>query len=234
MAEANLIQTWGDVLVTSFQALFSAMLVFVPKFLFALIVFLIGIFIAVTLGRVVMQAIRSLKIDHVLRSLGFEEYIERAGWKLDSGAFIGGLVRWFFILVFLMAALSVLQLTAVSTFLSSVVLTYLPQVIVAAAVLLIAAVLGDVASKVASGAARAARMPSAGLLGGVVKWAIWIFAIFAALMQLGLFQELILTVVQAFVYMLALAGGLAFGLGGKDAASRYIDKLKQDISNHHG
>lgn len=231
---ASLVQTWGDVLAASFQRLFGGILVFIPKFLFALIVFLIGMFVAVTLGRVVMHAIRSLKIDNVLRSLGLEEYVERAGWKLDSGAFIGGLVRWFFILVFLLAALDVLQLTAVSTFLSSVVLTYLPQVIVAAGVLLIAAVLGDVASKVVSGAAKAARMPSAGLLGGVVKWAIWVFAIFAALMQLGLFQELILTVVQAFVYMLALAGGLAFGLGGKDSASRYIEKLRQDISTHHG
>lgn len=230
----SLVQNWGDVLAASFQRLLGGILVFIPKLIFAFIVLIIGLFVAITLGRVVMHAIRSLKIDNALRSLGLEEYVERAGWKLDSGAFIGGLVRWFFILVFLLAALDVLQLAAVSMFLSNVVLTYLPQVVVAAGVLLIAAVLGDLASKIVSGAARAARMPSAGLLGGVAKWAIWVFAIFAALLQLGLFQELILTIVQAFVYMLALAGGLAFGLGGKDAASRYIEKLRQDISNHHG
>src|SRR3989338_7006665 len=159
MYNDGLVQTWGDVLVASFQGLLGGVLMFVPKFLFALVVFLVGLFVAVTLGRVVMHAIRSLKIDHILRSIGLEEYIERAGWKLDSSAFIGGLVRWFFILVFLLAALDVLQLSAVSTFLSSVVLTYLPQVIVAAGVLLIAAVVGDIASRVVSGAARAARMP---------------------------------------------------------------------------
>lgn len=229
----SLVTTWGSVLATSFERMMSGVLVFVPKFLFALIVFLVGLFVAVTLGRVVMHVIRSLKVDHVLRSLGFEEYVERAGWKLDSGAFIGGLVRWFFVLVFLLAALDVMQLSAVTEFLSNAVLVYLPNVIVAALTLLIAAVLGDVASRVASGTARAAKIPSAGFVGGVVKWAIWVFAIFAALMQLGLFQELILTVVQAFVYMLALAGGLAFGLGGKDAAARYIEKLRSDISNHH-
>ncbi len=228
----SLVQTWGDVLTASFERVLSGTLVFVPKFLFALIVFLVGMFVAVTLGRVVMHAIRSLKIDHILRSLGLEEYIERAGWKLDSGAFIGGLVRWFFVLVFLLAALDVLQLGAVSKFLSGVVLTYLPNVIVAAMVLLIAAVLGDAASRIVTGSARAAHMPSAGLAGGVAKWAIWVFALFAALMQLGLFQQLILTIVQAFVYGLALAGGLAFGLGGKDSAARYIEKLRSDIANH--
>lgn len=229
----SLVQTWGDVLVASFQRLLGGTLVFVPKFVFALVVFLVGMFIAVTVGRIVTQAVRSLKIDHILRSLGLEEYVERAGWHLDSGAFVGGLVRWFFILVFLLAALDVLELNAVTRFLNDAVLTYLPQVIVAVLVLLAGAVLGDVASKVVTGAARAASMPSAGFVGGVVRWAVWVFALLAALFQLGLFQELILTVVQAFVYMLALAGGLAFGLGGKDAASQYIERLRRDISNHH-
>src|SRR3989344_3085078 len=229
----SLVQTWGDVLVASFQGLLGGVLMFVPKFLFALVVFLIGLFVAVTLGRVVMHAIRSLKIDHVLRSLGMEEYLERAGWKLDSGAFVGGLVRWFFVLVFLLAALDVLELNAVADFLSSVVLTYVPQVIVAALVLLAGAVVGDLAGHLVSGSARAARMPSAGFLGSVARWAIWVFALVAALLQLGLFQELILTVVQAFVFMVAGAGALAFGLGGKDAAARYLEKLRSEMSNHH-
>lgn len=205
---------------------------FVPKFVFALVVFLVGMFIAVTVGRIVMQAVRSLKIDHVLRNLGLEEYVERAGWHLDSGAFVGGLVRWFFILVFLLAAFDVLGLNAVTRFLSDVVLTYMPQVLIAVLVLLAGAVVGDVASKVISGAARAASMPSAGFIGSVVRWSVWVFALLAALFQLGLFQELILTVVQAFVFMLAGAGALAFGLGGKDAAARYIERLRQDMTNH--
>ena len=228
----SLVQTWGDVLVASFQRLLGGTLVFVPKFVFALVVFLVGMFIAVTVGRIVMQAVRSLKIDHVLRNLGLEEYVERAGWHLDSGAFVGGLVRWFFILVFLLAAFDVLGLNAVTRFLSDVVLTYMPQVLIAVLVLLAGAVVGDVASKVISGAARAASMPSAGFIGSVVRWSVWVFALLAALFQLGLFQELILTVVQAFVFMLAGAGALAFGLGGKDAAARYIERLRQDMTNH--
>lgn len=229
----NGLQTYGESLVLTFNKLLEGIVVFVPKFIFALVVFFVGLFVAVTLGRVVAQVIRALKVDHVLRNLGAEEYIERAGWRLDSGAFVGALVRWFFILVFLLAVLDILSLSAVSVFLSDVVLAYLPQVIVAALVLLVGAVVGDLAGHVVSGAARAAAMPSAGFLGSVARWAVWIFALIAALLQLGLFQELLLTIVQAFVFMLAGAGALAFGLGGKEHASQFIDKLKRDMSNHH-
>src|SRR3989344_4388985 len=196
------LQTYGESLVVTFNKLLEGTVVFVPKLIFALVVFLVGLFVAVTLGRVVMQAIRALKVDHVLRNLGAEEYIERAGWHLDSGAFVG-------------------------------VLAYLPQVIVAALVLLVGAVVGDLAGHVVSGTARAAAMPSSGFLGSVARWAIWIFAFVAALLQLGLFQELLLTLVQAFVFMLAGAGALAFGLGGKEHASQFIEKLKSDLANHH-
>lgn len=231
--QETFVATWGQVIAASFNRLFSGVLVFVPKFIFAFLVFVIGLVVAMFVGRVVAQAVRALRIDQVLRSLGLEEYFDRAGFRMDSGAFIGGLVKWFFVLVFLLAALSVLELNAVTDFLSDAVLTYLPNVVVAALVLLIAAVLGDVASAVAAGAARAAKMPSAGFVGTVVRWSIWIFALMAALTQLGIFRELIIVIVQAFVYMLALAGGLSFGLGGKDAASRFIEKLSKDVSNHH-
>ena len=227
------LQTYGDALIVTFNKLLEGVVVFVPKFVFALIIFLVGLFVAVTLGRVVAQAIRSLKIDHLLRNLGVEEYVERAGWRLDSGAFVGALVRWFFILVFLLAVFDILDLSAVSVFLSDVVLAYVPQVIAAALVLLVGAVVGDFAGHIVSGTARAAAMPSAGFLGSVARWAIWIFAFVAALLQLGLFQELLLTLVQAFVFMLAGAGALAFGLGGKEHASQFIEKLKRDLANHH-
>ena len=227
------LQTYGDALIVTFNKLLEGVVVFVPKFVFALIIFLVGLFVAVTLGRVVAQAIRSLKVDHLLRNLGVEEYVERAGWRLDSGAFVGALVRWFFILVFLLAVFDILDLSAVSVFLSDVVLAYVPQVIAAALVLLVGAVVGDFAGHIVSGTARAAAMPSAGFLGSVARWAIWIFAFVAALLQLGLFQELLLTLVQAFVFMLAGAGALAFGLGGKEHASQFIEKLKRDLANHH-
>ena len=227
-----IVQTWGDVLTASFQELWSGVVAFVPQFIIALVVFIVGWVIAVALGKVVSHVVKSLRIDSALSALGAEGPLSRAGLRLDSGAFVGGLVRWFFILVFLLAAIDVLGLSQVTEFLRSVVLTYIPQVIVAAFILVAAALLADFMRQLVISSAKAAGLPSAGLLGGVAKWAIWFFAILAALFQLGIAGVFIQTLFTAFVAMLAIAGGLAFGLGGRDAASRFLEKLRSDISHH--
>ncbi|MDP2669202.1 MAG: hypothetical protein Q8P07_05210 [bacterium] len=226
-----IVQTWGDVLNNSFQELWMGVVLFVPKLIIALVIFIIGWVVAVALGKVVEQIVKALKVDVALKSVGAEEPLERAGMKLNAGAFLGGLVRWFVILVFVLAAIDVFGLTQVTEFLRGVVLVYIPQIIVAALILVAAALLSDLAQRVVEGSAKAAHLPSSGLLGGMTKWAIWIFAILTALYQLGIAGPFVQTLFTAFVAMLALAGGLAFGLGGKDHASKFLDRLKSDISS---
>ncbi len=227
-----LVQTWGDVLVTSFQQLWIGVAGFVPRLIIAIIVFVIGWVIAMALGKVVDQIIRAIKVDKALQSLGIEEPLARAGMRLDAGAFIGGLVKWFFIIVFLAATAEVLGLSQVTVFLQDVVVQYLPNVFVAALILVAAALIADAAKNVVVGTAKAASLPSAGFLGGVSKWAIWIFAILAALYQLGIVDPLVQSYVPVAGEARALTLCLAFGLGGKETASRYLDRLRSDISNN--
>jgi len=226
-----LVQTWGDVLVASFQQLWLGVAGFVPRLIAAIIIFVIGWVIAVALAKVVNQIIRAIKVDKALQSLGLEESFSRAGIRLDAGAFVGSIVKWFFIVVFLAATVEVLGLPQVTTFLREVVVLYLPNVFVAALILVAAALIADATARVVTGSAKAANLPSAGFLGGVSKWAIWIFAILAALYQLGIAGPFVQTLFTGVVAALALAGGLAFGLGGKDTAARYLERLRQDISN---
>jgi small-conductance mechanosensitive channel len=220
--------TWADVLSQSFQGLFYGLVAFIPNLLAAIIIFVVGWLIGAGLARVVEQVIGAIKVDQALRAAGVERVVERAGWKMNAGAFLGTLVKWFFIIVFLVAALEVLGLTQVTAFLTTVVLGYLPQVIVAVLILLVAAVVAEAAQRVVKGAAAAARMRSANFLGSVARWAIWVFAILAALDQLGV-SPFIQTLFTGLVVALALAFGLAFGLGGQAAASRYIDRMGKEI-----
>lgn len=222
-------QTWSDVLVLSFQDLWTGVISFIPKLLVAVIIFIIGWIIAVALGKLVSQLIRLFKVDKLFQALGAEEPLARAGFRLDTGAFVGGLVRWFLIVVFLIATIDVLGLSQVNIFLREVVLAYLPNVIVAALILVVAAFVAEAMQKIVVGSAKAAGVPSTHLLGGITKWAIWVFAILAALYQLGIAGVFAQTLFTGFVAMLAIAGGLAFGLGGKDAAARYVEKLRRDI-----
>lgn len=223
--------TLGQVVAASFQDVWYGLITFAPKILAAIIIFLLGWLVGSVVGRWVAHIIRSLKVDNALREVGTEDVLAKAGFRLNVGNFIGGLVKWFLIIVFLVASLDILALTQVTDFLRGIVLAYLPNVIVASLILIIAAIIADALQRIVTGSARAANVSSAKFLGSLVKWAIWVFAVLIALYQLGIGQEIMNNIITGVVAMLALAGGLAFGLGGRDAAGRYIEKIRQETAH---
>lgn len=226
-----LLEQWTEVLARSLQDLWLGVISIVPNLIVAFAIFVIGWIVGAVIGRVVAQIVGSLKVDNALRGAGLEEVLNRAGFSLDSGAFLGGLIKWFVIVVFLVASLDVLGLTQVTIFLQQVVLLYVPQVIVAVLILLAAAVIAEVMQNVVVGAARAAGMSSADFVGKVTKWAVWVFAVLAALNQLGVATAFVQTFFTGVVVAFSLAVGLAFGLGGQAAAADYIAKLRNEVGH---
>lgn len=226
-----LLTQWSDVLTLSFQNLWVGVVNFVPNLVVALVILVIGWLIGALLGRAVWQVLKSLKIDEALRRAGLETFLHRGGIRLDSGAFLGALVKWFVIVVFLVAAFDVLGLTQVNLFLQEVVLGYLPRVLAAALVLLVGGVVGDVAGRIVITAGRTAGVHSAHFAGAIAKWAVWIFAILVALSQLGIATAFSQTLFTGVVIAISLALGLSFGLGGQEAAGRFIEKLRGEMSN---
>jgi hypothetical protein len=178
----------------------------------------------------VSQIIKTVKLDVALRSAGFDKVVEKGGFELNSGNFVGALVKWFFIVVSLVAALDILGLQTVTGYLSTVVLSYLPNVIVAALILLVSVVIASAIQKLVVSSAKAAGLTSAIGLGEIAKWAIWIFAVMAALSQLEILNAFIQPLFIGIIAALSLALGLSFGLGGRDAAARYIEKVKDEVS----
>lgn len=229
-----LIQTWADVLSQSFQEVWTNFAVFVPNIIVALIILAIGWLVGLILGKLVKQLVDALKIDSALRNAGLEEFANRGGFKVSAGGFLGWLVKWFVIIVFLVTALEVLGLSQVNAFLYGTVLLFLPKVIVAVLILLVSVVIAEFVRDVIVGAARTAGINGANFLGGVAKWAIWIFAFLAALGQLGVASAFLQTLFAGFVVAMALAFGLAFGLGGRDAAARFLEKLRTELRSGDG
>jgi hypothetical protein len=222
------IQTWGDVFSQSLQNVWYGVASFVPNLIIAIIIFAIGWVLAALLERLVESIIKVLKVDAALKSAGFEDVVKRAGHDLNSGRFIGVLVKWFVIVVFLMASFDVLGLNQVNEFLRQVV-NYLPQVIVAVLILMVAVVVANAMQKVVVASARAGHIRSAELLGRITKWSIWIFALLTALITLGIAPALIQMIVTAVFAGAALAIGLAFGLGGKEVAQRWVEKTASHV-----
>lgn len=224
------IQDWSAVIVASLQNLWDIFVGFIPNLIVAFLVFVIGWAIAAALGRLVAQVIRALHIDQLLEKLGLRGPVERAGLRLDTGHFLGQLVKWFLILVFLMAATNILGLGQVTVFLQEVIF-YIPNVIVAALILLVAAVFASFLQGLVRASVDAAGLMNAGFLGSLAKWSVLILAFLAALDQLGVARSFVTTLLQGLVAMLAIAGGLAFGLGGQGAARSFLDKLRDEMKS---
>ncbi len=222
------IQNWGEAIAISLLELWERFIGFLPSLIGAILVLLIGWIIAIVLGKLAEKILLTLRVDQALEKMGMTQRFFDFGMKLNVAAFLGGVVKWFLILVFLMAAADILELPQVTNFLNSILL-YIPNVVVAVVILTIVFLLGNLAYNVVKGSTRAAGVVSATLLATISKWAIILFGVLAALIQLGIATSLVNTLFIGLIAMLALAGGLAFGLGGKEEAQMVIRKLREEI-----
>jgi hypothetical protein len=225
------VENWGAVFTQSLQGVWYGIIDFVPTLIIAIIIFAVGWILASLIEKLVESLFKAFKVDAALKSAGLEDVVRRAGHNLNSGKFVGSLVKWFVIVVFLIASFDILHLSEVNMFLKDVVLSYLPQVIIAVLVLMVAVVVADAVQKLVIASARAAHVKSAVVLGKLAKWAIWIFAILTALYHLGIAPALVQTLFMGIVVAAALAAGLAFGLGGKEVAGRMLEKTIHTVSD---
>ncbi len=221
------VQNWADVVAQSLQNVWLGVISFIPNLLGALIVFTIGLAAAASLAALVEKIFDALKLDSMLGKVGLNPYFERAGLRLNASRFLGQVVNWFLVVVFLLAASEILSTqNAFSLFLRDVI-GYLPNIIVAVAVMLAAVVLGNFFRRLVIASVTGAKLHAANFLGTLTWWAVVIFGILTSLVQLNVAPTVINSLLTGFIAMLALAGGLAFGLGGKDYASHLLSKLRE-------
>lgn len=200
-----------------------------PKIVIALIVFAVGVIVASILAKAIEQLFRAAKIDSALAAIGLDRVVSRSGYTLNAGKFVGELVRWFVVVAFLIATLDILGLNEVNAFLMDGVLAFVVNVITAAIVLVATAIIADAVRKLVIASAKATSVTAANAVGTIVKWAIWVFGASIALVELGVGAALIQSVVFGIVAAFSLAVGLAFGLGGKDAAARLIERVRSEM-----
>ncbi len=226
----NIWATWGDVFNASLQNLWWGFVQFTPKLIVAIVFFIVGWVLGNIIARALEQVFGALKIDKVFASIGADNLFRKAGMTLDTGYFVGQVVKWFVIVVFLLPSLNLVGLDSIASFLKDDVLGFLPKVIVAALVLIIATIVSEALSKAASASARSMGLSSADMLGAVVKYAVWIFAFIIALGQLGIAEYYMSVLFTGIIAMLSIGGALAFGLGGRDAAAKFIAKVGEEVS----
>ena len=223
-----IIQNLADATISSLLNTWGGVIGFIPSLIGALIILIIGLIVAAGLKSLVERILSAVKLDNLLRRLEVESYFQRAGMSLNSGKFFGSLVYWFFVIVFVLAAADTVGLRGLSQFLGEVV-AYIPNIIVAALIMLVTALVASALRTAVSSSVMSAKLHASKFLGTLVWWAVVVFGFISALIQLGIAPMLLNTLITGLVAMLALAGGIAFGLGGKDYAAYLLNKIKERV-----
>lgn len=212
-----------------FNNLFFQVISFLPNLVAALILFLVGLVVANSLGELIKIIIKKARVDFLFEKVGVRHLFQEAGISFNAANFTGWLVKWFIIVAFLIAVANALGLPQVSIFINQVAL-YLPNVLVAVAILVIGMVIANALSDLVYKTASATHLVSAGIVRVVVKWSILIFVLLAVLTQLNIATRMVETLFMGIVIALSGALGLAFGLGGKEKAKEIIDRVSEELS----
>lgn len=214
----------NSVLINTLNGSVAAIISFIPRFLSGFIILLIGIIISTFLRQIVREALRFVKFEAFLKKYGVPESKDTADWS----TILSEIIRWFVIIVFLVPTAQVWGLGRFVDVLNGLLL-YLPNVLISVLLLLVGFAVSKLVYELLIASVRGLSRDSAKSVAMVGRWAVLVFVFLVVLNQLGIASDLIRILFAGIVAMIALAGGLAFGLGGKDAARDIIDKLRKKL-----
>lgn len=215
----------------AFAQAWASIVDFLPMLLAAVIVFVIGWFISIGIGKLVSEVLRKLGFNNIFKKTGWENAFKRADMEVDPAQFIGVITKWIFVIIFLMIASDIIGWSSFSVLLGQIIV-WIPNLIVAIVILVVAIVLADILEKIVRATVDRMGVASANFLGSLTKWVIYIVAILAILSQLNVASTIVNSIIFGIVATFVLAVGLAFGLGGRDEASRILKMARERIESN--
>ena len=223
-------------IVEPFDTFFEKVLHFLPMLLSSVLIFITGLALGLILKNIFLRIFRAVKLDKFSETSGLVELLDKGGIREPLSQIIARFIGWLTIISFLIVALNSLDIPAVEQILERFIL-YLPNIFVAAIILLLGYLLSNFFGRAALVASVNAGIKLSGLIGKIVKLSVLLLALTMALEQLGIGRG---TIVIAFAIILGgivLALAISFGLGGRDMAKDYLEKKirgeekKDDISH---
>ena len=217
----NNVIPFSEVVTNSLINLWNSVIGFAPELIGAFVILILGIIIAPIFGGIAKRLVKLTKIDTLSEKTGLSNTFENLGLHFTFSDVIGKLVKWFFFIAFLIAAMDVLNWASVTDFLKEIML-YIPNVIVAIIILAVGLIAGQFVKKaVITGLRTTGSIKNPELLGNIARWSLVVFATLAALLQLGIAERLIEILFAGVIITLALS----FGLGGKEKAAKFLDRF---------
>lgn len=224
--------TYNEWFLLIIQPFLQELITFVAKLILAIVVFVIGYLISVGVGKIMTEILKSIKFNKLFDKEGWHKALQRANVDVDPSEFIGAITKWVFVIVSLLIAVDILGLAQFGMILTQV-LNYLPNVVIAALIFVVAVIISDIIEKIVRITVERMHLKHGYLAASIIKWAIWVFTIFLILEQLlpnsDLIKTLYMAIVWGIVGTIAVGLALAIGLGGKDVAGEVIRDMKDKI-----
>jgi hypothetical protein len=215
------VTSWGEALLTSLAAALAMFLGAIPRIIGFAVILIVGWIIASLLAKAVAALLRSVKFNDLAQRSGFAGFVQQAGIHTDAAGALATIAKWFVRLIVLVVAFDALGLPAVSQVLQQLLL-WIPNLVVAMVVLVLGGLAANAVHALVRGATAQAGLGNPDLLANLARGAVWAFAIVIAVNQLGIATTLVNTLFMATVGAVALALGLAFGLGGRETAGQIV------------
>jgi len=215
------IRDWGDAVLTSVTQALALFLAAIPKIIGFVIILVIGWIVAGLVAKGVSAVLRGTRFNDMSQRSGFAGFVRGTGVHTDPTEFVADIAKWFIRLITLVVGFDALGLPAVSDILRQLLL-WLPNLAVAIVVLVIGGLAANALAGLVRGATAEADIGHPELLANIARVAVWTFAIVVAVNQIGIARELVNTLFMATVGAVALALGLAFGIGGRDTAAEIV------------
>jgi hypothetical protein len=216
---------WNALVADPIREMLTTIMAYLPVLLGALVILIAGWLIAKAIRRIVEWLLTTVRLDALADKSGISEVLRKGNLNATFSQVVSGLVYWLIMIMVFVMVVNALGLPKASDILTSL-FAYVPKVIGALFVLVVAMFLANFVSGIVRTAAGNANLPSPEMFAGISRWAIIIFAVTISLGELGIGTLLVTTTFNIILGGICLALALAFGLGGKDAAARYLEELR--------
>lgn len=215
----NVIENWGDAVMVSVTDALRNFLGFLPQLIGALLVLILGWIIAGIVAGLVERGLRAIGFERAAQSTGIAGFVQQTGSDWTVSKIVAEIVKWFIRLIAIQAAASILGMAQITEIINSILL-WLPNLVVALAIIVIGALIATFVAGLVRGATSQMGFTNPDLLAGIARYAIMTFAVVAAVDQLGIAETIVNTLFIGAVALVVLAAGLAFGLGGQQTAAQ--------------
>ena len=213
------VQDWGDAVMVSVTTALQNFLGFLPALVGAILILILGWIVAGLLATLVERGLKAVGFERAAQTTGISGFIQSSGSSWTASAIVAEIVKWFIRLIAIQAAASILGLDQISQIVNAILL-WLPNLVVAIAIIVIGALIARFVGGLVRGSTSKMGFSNPELLGNVANYAILVFAVIAAIDQLGIAETVVNTLFIGLVAMVVLAAGLAFGLGGQQTAAQ--------------